>query len=101
MPNLCTVMKCFKTTKTVNTKPHVGLLNKLELAIQLQSNDERYNVVLQHDNDIAIMIKHEIKENGLQVLPHSPYSTDLAPSDYPLFRPFSNNFRIVSFKNVA
>jgi hypothetical protein len=42
-----------------------------------------------------------IQELDWEILPHLPYSPDLAPSDYHLFRSFSNNLRGVSFNNVA
>jgi hypothetical protein len=37
----------------------------------------------------------------LEILPHPPYSPDLAPSDYHLFRSLSNNLGGVSFNNDA
>jgi hypothetical protein len=37
----------------------------------------------------------------LEILPHPPYSPDLTPLDYHLFRSLSNNLRGVSFNNDA
>jgi hypothetical protein len=37
---------------------------------------------------------------GLEILPHSPYSPDLAPSDYHIFRSLSSNLRGVSFNDT-
>jgi len=45
-------------------------------------------VILLHDNapsHTARSVKEAIKELGWEVLPHPPYSPDLAPSDYYLF----------------
>jgi histone-lysine N-methyltransferase SETMAR len=36
-------------------------------------------------------------ELGWEVLPHPPYSPDLSPSDYYLFRSLSNSLRNKSF----
>jgi hypothetical protein len=36
-----------------------------------------------------------------EILPHLPYSLDLAPSNYHLFRPLSNNLLGVPFNNNA
>jgi transposase len=38
---------------------------------------------------------------AIQILPHPPYSPDLSPSDYHLFRSLSYNLRGVSFNNDA
>jgi hypothetical protein len=48
--------------------------------------------ILQHDNarpHAANMTKAAIQELDWQILPHSPYSPDLTPSDYHLFRSLS------------
>jgi hypothetical protein len=47
------------------------------------------------------MTKAAIQELDREILPHLPYSPDLAPSDYHLFRSLSNNLRRVSFNNDA
>ena len=46
-------------------------------------------IILQHDNakpHMAKLTKKWLKEAGWDVLEHPPYSPDLAPSDYHLFR---------------
>jgi len=51
----------------------------------------RHGVLLLHDNapaqtaDIATSVAAEIAECGYELLPHAPYSPDLAPSDFCLF----------------
>jgi hypothetical protein len=47
------------------------------------------------------MTKAVIQELDWKILPHSPYFSDLAPSDYHFFRSLSNNLRGVSFNNDA
>jgi histone-lysine N-methyltransferase SETMAR len=47
------------------------------------------------------MTKAAIQELDWEILPDPPYSPDLAPSDYHLFRSLSNNLRGVSFNNDA
>jgi histone-lysine N-methyltransferase SETMAR len=47
------------------------------------------------------MTKPVIQELDCEIFPHPPYSPDLAPSDYHLFRSLSNNLRGVSFNNDA
>jgi hypothetical protein len=49
-------------------------------------------VILQHDNarqHTANMTKATIQELDWEILPHPPYSPDLASSDYHLFRSLS------------
>jgi hypothetical protein len=47
------------------------------------------------------MMKATIQELDLEILPHSPYSPDVAPSDYHLFRSLSNDLLEVSLNNDA
>jgi hypothetical protein len=46
-------------------------------------------------------MKAAIQELDWEILSHPPYSSDLAPSDYHLFRSLSNNVRGVSFNSDA
>lgn len=50
----------------------------------------RHNkIILQHDNarpHVAQQVKNYIEGVGWDILPHPPYSPDIAPSDYYLFR---------------
>ena len=46
-------------------------------------------IIFHHDNarpHVAIPVKNYLENSGWKVLPHPPYSPDLAPSDYHLFR---------------
>jgi hypothetical protein len=73
-------------------------------AIQQKLPGRRHGVILQHDNarpHTANMTKAAIQELDWGILPHPPYSSDLAPSDYNLFRSLFNNLRGVSFNNNA
>jgi histone-lysine N-methyltransferase SETMAR len=47
------------------------------------------------------MTKAAIQELDWEILPHPPYSPDLAPSDYHLFRSLFNILHGASFNNDA
>ena len=49
----------------------------------------------------ASMTKEAIQTHGWEVLPHPPYSPDLAPTDFHLFRSLSNVMGEMSFNNDA
>ena len=54
-------------------------------------------VILQHDNarpHVAKPIKTYLQTLKLKVLPHPPYSPDVAPSDYHLFRSMSHGMAL-------
>uniref|UniRef100_A0A914GXE4 Histone-lysine N-methyltransferase SETMAR n=1 Tax=Globodera rostochiensis TaxID=31243 RepID=A0A914GXE4_GLORO len=47
------------------------------------------------------MTKIALQELGWEVLPNPPYSPDVAPSDYHLFRSLSNALSGVTLENAA
>jgi hypothetical protein len=58
--------------------------------------------ILLHDNarpQVVLITKETVMELGWEVLPHSAYSSDLAPSDYHLFRSIEHFLREKSFRN--
>jgi hypothetical protein len=47
------------------------------------------------------MMKAVIQELDWEILPHPPYSQDLAPSDYHLFHSLSSNLRCMEFPSTT
>ncbi|UYV83687.1 hypothetical protein LAZ67_23002073 [Cordylochernes scorpioides] len=59
-------------------------------------------LILQHDNapaHNATVVKNTIKDLGWELLPHPPYSPDLAPSDYHLFTSLGHALKNQEFSN--
>jgi len=59
--------------------------------------------ILQHDNarsHIAQPVRNYLEGQDWEVLPHPPYSPDIAPSDYHLFRSMQNGLTAQRFDKV-
>ena len=58
-----------------------------------QYNERHDKVILQHDNarHVAKVVKTYLEMLKWEVLPHLPYSSDVAPSDYHLFRSMAHS----------
>ncbi|KAK6767034.1 hypothetical protein RB195_026541 [Necator americanus] len=88
--------------KTVEKNLYIAQLHRVKEAIQLKRPHRRGQVILLHDNarpHTANIVKAALQELDWEVLQHPPYSPDLAPTDYHLFRSLSNQMRGVTFDN--
>ena len=59
--------------------------------------------LLLHDNakpHVSKIVQEKINDLGWEVLPHPPYSPDIAPSDFHLFRSLQNSLQEKKFKNL-
>ena len=77
---------------TIDSKLYCEQLQNLKVALQA-NRPERRKVRLLHDNakpHTSKITRQKLAEFGWEVLPHPPYSPDLASSDYHLFRSLRN-----------
>ena len=87
---------------TVNKKLYIAQLHHVNEAIRLKRPHRQGQTILLHDNarpHVAQVVKASLQELEWKVLQHPPYSPDLAPTDYYLFRSLSNHMRGVTFDN--
>ena len=85
---------------TVNATRYRAQLNKVEAEVINRSLNNG-KIYFQHDNakpHVAKIVKEKIEKFGWELLTHPPYSPDLTPSDYHLFRSLSNDMRGKMFK---
>ena len=91
-----------KSGETINADVYCELLTELEAALKEKRPAlvGRRRVVFQQDNarpHTAKKTKEKLEELSWEVLPHPPYSPDLAPSDFYLFRSLQNHLRGAQF----
>ena len=88
------------SNQTVDRNLYMAQLHRVNAAIQLKRPEKQGHVILLHDNarpHTAKTVKAGLLELGWEILLHPPYSPDLAPSDYHLFRALSNDINNVTF----
>ena len=84
------------SNRTINSVVYIEQLTKLSNAVEEKRPEltNRKGVVFHHDNArlyTSLVTRQKLLELGWDVLPHPPYSPDLAPSDYFLFRSLQNS----------
>lgn len=94
---------------TITADYYCRVLDRLDAAITKYRpflSQNKNSICLQHDNakpHTANLTKLKLYDLGWEVLPHPPYSPDLAPSDYHLFRALAlklKNFVFTSLNEV-
>ena len=87
--------------QTVTADIYKDQLNRVDQALRRQDVETTSTKFL-HDNarpHVAKITLEKIEELGWEVLPHPPYSPDLAPSDYHLFRSMQHSLAERKFAN--
>ncbi|KAL6418228.1 hypothetical protein ACFW04_012254 [Cataglyphis niger] len=92
--------------ETINADKYCNQLDQLKAAIAEKQPElaNRRGVVFHHDNarpHVALVVRQKLLQFDWDVLPHPPYSPDLAPSDYYLFLSLKNSLRGKSFKSIS
>ncbi|CAK9820034.1 Histone-lysine N-methyltransferase SETMAR [Anthophora quadrimaculata] len=91
--------------QTITSDKYCEQLTKLSEKIQEKRPvlANRKGVILHHDNarpHVSRQTLQKLKELKWEILQHPPYSPDLAPSDFHLFRSLQNNLNGKNFGSV-
>jgi histone-lysine N-methyltransferase SETMAR len=91
--------------QTIDAKKYCAQLENLKRAVAEKRPElaNRKGVVFHHDNakpHTALVTKQKLKSFGWEVMQHPPYSPDIAPSDYHLFRSLQNNLDGQHFESM-
>jgi len=97
----------FQPGTTINAQLYKEQLTQLSLELQHKRPEyakRHEKVIFQHDNarpHVAKPVKETLETLGWDVLPHPPYSPDIAPSDYHLFRSMQSALTGEKFTSCA
>lgn len=92
-----------KPNQTIDGNLYRTQLMRLSRALREKrpQYEQRHNkVILQHDNarpHVAKQVKNYLETLNWEILPHPPYSPDIAPSDYYLFRSMAHGLADARF----
>ena len=88
--------------QTINSDVYCRKLNKVNAVVKEKRPElvNRKGVVFHHDNTIphtSLATRQKLLRFGWEVMLHSPYSLDLAPSNYYLFGSLQNSLNGETF----
>lgn len=95
-------MEVLEHGQTITADLYSQQLSRVDQALRRQGVDPTTTKFL-HDNarpHVAKIVQQKIEALGWEVLPHPPYSPDMAPSDYHLFRSMQHSLAEIKFKDT-
>ena len=102
----CAVLWAAKPSETTNGGRYRTQLIRLKRAIAEKRPEyaTRHEAIIFHHDDarlyVANPVKNYLENSGVEVLPHPPYSPDLASSKYRLFRSMQSALTRIGFTSV-
>ena len=86
---------------TITANYYCAQLDRLKAQLAIK-RPQHGKVRFLHDNarpHVATVTRQQLASLGWEVLPHPPYSPDLAPSDYHLFRDLQRHLKDKVYKD--
>ena len=88
--------------RTIDSNVYCRQLSKLNEEIKKKRPElaNRKGMMFHHDNarpHTSLITRQKLIERNWELMPHPPYSPDLAPSDYHLFRSLQNHLNGKTF----
>ena len=85
-----------------NSNKYCSQLDQLKAALDEKHPElvNRKHIIFRQDNakpHVSLMTRQNLLQLGWEVLIHPPYSTDIAPSDFHLFRSLQNSLNGKNF----
>jgi len=89
--------------QAINSKQYCEQLEDLKKAVLKKHIELRRKMVFHKDKvrlHVTLATKQKLKDFGWEVMQHPPYSPDIAPSDFHLFRSLQNHSYLQRFNST-
>ena len=91
--------------QTINSNKYCSQLDQLKVALDEKPPElvNRKHIIFHQDNarsHVSLMTRQKLLQLGWEVLIHPPYSPDIAPSDFHLFRSLQNSLNGRKFNSL-
>ena len=90
------LLRALSGKPVINSKKYCSQLDQLKAALDKKRLElvDRKRIILHQDNarpHVFLMTRQKLLQLGWEVLIHLPYSPDITPSDFHLFRSLQNS----------
>ena len=91
--------------QTINSNKYCSQLDQLKVALHKKRPElvNRKHIIFHQDNarlHVSLMATQKLSQLGCKVLIHPPYSPDIAPLDFHLFRSLQNSLNGKNFNSL-
>ena len=91
--------------QTINSSKYCTQLDQMKAALHKKHPelDKRKRIIFHQDNarsHVSLMTRQKLLQLGCEVLIHLPYSPDIIPSDFHLFRSLQNSLSGKNFNSL-